>query len=255
MSMYYYLVPYAELTQDYFLTTALCPPKLSSHPRYMAMCVNYTAYGQVVYRYLHSVSTIDVESCPNAYNELMALDNLKYGWQLLQEWIWSCSPQINGPFRDFCLQIHAVLPIADERIFTFYYRTQDLAHKIKLAQDTTGMEHKLMHHFFQALCRNGDYCFTRNTLQAFLICIWDMRRSPHHAQSPPPFTYHEILEVIRFSEITRFLTATSLASMNQPLVHAAQMCPHSSPQGHGHCPNWERDHPHPSQERDSRPQI
>jgi hypothetical protein len=79
MSMYYSIAQYAEWARDYLLTTALCPSELSSHPHYTAMYVNCNTYGQVLFRYLHSALTIGVESCPNDYYELMALDHIKCG--------------------------------------------------------------------------------------------------------------------------------------------------------------------------------
>jgi hypothetical protein len=99
---------------------------------------------------------------------------------------------MNGSFCDFCLQICVILPITNECIVTCYHQTQDLAHEIKLAQDTICMEHEFIHHFVQALCRNGAYGFTHNNLQAFLVRIRDMRRSSHQTQYQLPFPYHEV---------------------------------------------------------------
>jgi hypothetical protein len=87
-----------------------------------------------------------------------------------------------------------------------------------------------MHHFVQALCHNGEYGFTRNTLQAFLIKIRDSRRSPHHAQAPLLFTYHAVIDVLRLANITRYCAATGPSmALHQPLAAAAQMRPVRSP--------------------------
>jgi hypothetical protein len=151
MSVHYSFTPHAEWSESYLLTTFLCPPEMTHHPRYTTMRVTYNMYGQMLYRHLHSATIIDFSLCPNAYHELAALDSIKCGGQLLQEWVWSCSPHMNGLFRDFRHEIRQVLPVANELSFLFYHRTQDLAREIVLSLDATGMQHGLLHHFIQAL--------------------------------------------------------------------------------------------------------
>jgi hypothetical protein len=75
---------------------------------------------------------------------------------------------MNGPFRDFRLQISEVLPLADKHMFTVYHRSQYMAHENAHSFESTGMEYDLVHHFVQALCHNVDFGFTRNRLQSFL---------------------------------------------------------------------------------------
>jgi hypothetical protein len=190
------------------LTKSMCPPELKHHPNYTTMGVNYNAYGQVLYRYLHWDATISMTSCPSAYYELTSHDTIKCGWQLLQEWIWSCSPHMNGHYQYFRLQINDILPVANKMIFTFYHRAQELSHYIQLSCDTIGIQHEFMYHLVQGLCCNGNYGFTNNTLQAFLIKIRDMCWSPHHAQAPLLFTYHAVIDALCLADITRYHAIT-----------------------------------------------
>jgi hypothetical protein len=65
------------------------------------MCVSYNAYGQVLHRYLQTDVAFAKDLNPTASHELTALDSIHCGWQLFQEWVWACSPHMNGVFRDF----------------------------------------------------------------------------------------------------------------------------------------------------------
>jgi hypothetical protein len=47
------LAPYMQWKMDYLLTKAMCPPELTTHQNYTTMCINYKAYGQVLYHHLH----------------------------------------------------------------------------------------------------------------------------------------------------------------------------------------------------------
>jgi hypothetical protein len=89
----------------------------------------------------------------------------------------------------------------------------------------------------QCLSRNGNHRYTRNTLQSLLIQIQDIRWSPTHAQTVLPFTYHEVLVLLRLAEITHFQVISSIQSgpsrliAQAPVASAAQMRPQCSPQG------------------------
>jgi hypothetical protein len=79
MITHYSFAPYMEWKEDHLLTTALCPPELNTHLNYTTMCIDYTAYGQVVYHHLHSDAVIGMTECPLAYHEIMALDAINCG--------------------------------------------------------------------------------------------------------------------------------------------------------------------------------
>jgi hypothetical protein len=79
MSTHYSFAPYMEWEDDYLLTTTMCPPEFSTNPNHTAICINYNAYGQVLYRHLHSAVVIDMTECPIVYHEITALDAIKCG--------------------------------------------------------------------------------------------------------------------------------------------------------------------------------
>jgi hypothetical protein len=123
-------------------------------------------------------------------------------------------------------------------IVTFYHRFHNLSHEIHLSRDTKGMQHELLQHFVQVLSPNGDYGFTHNTLQVFLVKIRNTRRSPNHATAPLPFSYHEVLDALRLADIDHYRVTpgphgSPSMQVHQPLVAAAQMHPLRSPHDHG----------------------
>jgi hypothetical protein len=48
------------------------------------MCINYNAFGQVLYRHFHSEYIFMHSRSPDTYHELTALDGIKCGWEHLQ---------------------------------------------------------------------------------------------------------------------------------------------------------------------------
>jgi hypothetical protein len=143
---------------------------------------------------------------------------------------------VSGTYRDSRALVRQMLPLANELTVTFYRRVYELSREITLSHDATGMQHELLHNFMQSLSHNGDHKYTRNTLQSLLIHIRDIRRSPMHAQTVLPFTYHEVLVLLRLAEITHFQVIYSIQSgpsrliTQSPMVADAQMRPRRSPQ-------------------------
>jgi hypothetical protein len=76
------------------------------------VCINYNAFGLVLHRYLWSGIPVTFGPSPTVYHELAPFRQIKCGWTLLQEFVWACSPHMNGSFRDYRLDIRACIPKA-----------------------------------------------------------------------------------------------------------------------------------------------
>jgi hypothetical protein len=128
-------------------------------------------------------------------------------------------------------------------IALFFLRVQELSHEITISHDQSGMQHELLHHFVQALGKNSDSSLTRSVLLPSILKIKQLRRSPTHPMIPLPFTYHDVLFMLRDAEITHFSTVTgrrlphlflnNVPGVHDPVVEADQMRPNNSPQAQG----------------------
>jgi hypothetical protein len=209
---HYSCLQYNEWALDYLIAMMLCPPTLQVHPRYSSMCINVNAFGLVLSRFMWSRAPITFSRSPSAYRELTALHHITCGWTLFQELIWACSPRMNGSFRDYHCDIRVCLPKAQELIASFFLRIQKLAHEIVFSCDFSGMQHELLHHFVQVLGKNMDDALTRGVILQCILQIKQLRRLPTHTPAPLPFTYHEVVILLRDGEITHYLAGRSLSS-------------------------------------------
>jgi hypothetical protein len=120
---------------------------------------------------------------------------------------------------------------------------QELSNEITLSRDHSGMQHELIDHFFQALGKNSDSGLTRSVLLPNILKIKQLRRSPTHPMLPLPFTYHDVLLMLRDAEITHFHTGTgsglaqafvnTTPGVHDPVVAASQMRPNKAHQSKG----------------------
>jgi hypothetical protein len=178
---------------------------------------------------------IAFECSPNSYNELTALRHITCGCTLLQEFMWACSPHMNGPFRDYHQDIHICLPKATELIVLYFLRIQELSLEIFLGRYISGMQHKLLHHFVHNLIQNLDSGLTRSVLLTPFMGIKQLRRNRSHPTAPLHVTYHDVISQLRDANITHFQVRRSTSSvgdlqqhqdsLHDPIVDAAQLCP------------------------------
>jgi hypothetical protein len=205
------------------------------------MCINFNAFGLVLHRFMWSRAPITFSRSPSAYHELTALRHVTCGWTLFQELIWACSPHMNGSFRDYRSDIRLCLPQAQELIASFFLRIQELSHEIELSRDCSGMQHELLHHFVQILGKNTDAGLTRGVILPCILQIKQLRRLPTHPTAPLPFTYHDVMLLLRDAEITHYVASRNASSfvnpvlegtgMHDPVAAAAQLRPSKSPYG------------------------
>jgi hypothetical protein len=104
---------------------------------------------------------------------------------------------MNGSFRDYRFDICTCTPNAQELVELFFLRVQELLHEITLSRDQSGMQHELLHHFVQVLGKNSDSGLTRSVLLPSILKIKQLRRSPTHPMLPLPFTFHDVLLILR----------------------------------------------------------
>jgi hypothetical protein len=124
MCSHYSFTPYNEWALNYLITTTLCPPEMNGHQRYTTMCVDFNDFGLMLHQFIWTGTPIEFALSHAVYNELRCIRHVKCGWTLFQEFVWACSPHMNGPFRDYCHNIHLCLPTAGELIAIFFIQVQ-----------------------------------------------------------------------------------------------------------------------------------
>jgi hypothetical protein len=150
---------------------------------------------------------------------------------------------MNVSFHDYRLDIRTFTPKAQELIALLFICMQELSHEITLIHDQLGMQHEFLNHFVQALGKNSDSGLTRSVLLPSILKIKQLRRSPTHPMLPLPFTYHDVILMLRDAEITHFHTGTgsglaqsfvnTTPGAHDPVVTAAQMRPNKAHQAQG----------------------
>jgi hypothetical protein len=141
---------------------------------------------------------------PDAFHALTALQHVTCGWTLFKELVWTCSPHMNGSFKDYRQNIRARLPVSSESTALYFQRIQDLSREIDLSHNVSGMQHELLYHCFHILSQNGDSGLTHTVLLSRVLSIKQARRSPSHPLTPLPFTYHEVITCLHDAEITHY---------------------------------------------------
>jgi hypothetical protein len=77
-------------------------------------------------------------SSPKTYLKLLSLSDIHDGFLLLQDLIFSLSPQLAGDYHDYRFNIDAFAIIPGEHISIFYQRVIKLSTEIKLSNIHNG---------------------------------------------------------------------------------------------------------------------
>jgi hypothetical protein len=119
-----------------------------------------------------------------------------------QEFTWNYSLHTNGPFHDCCINIQLCIPTTQELIALHFLHIQELSHEITLSQDCSGMQNELLHHFVTIPGKNMDTGLSRSIILPCILNIKQLPRTPSHPAEPLPFAYHEVMIMLRDTEIT-----------------------------------------------------
>jgi hypothetical protein len=138
-------------------------------------------------------------------------------------------------------------------IALYFLRVQQLSHDITISRDCSGMQHELLHHFVTIREKNMDTGLARAIILPCILKIKQLRRTPSHPAEPLPFTYHEVMIMLRDAEITHYTSGRGIGPTTQdftpitgildPVVSAAQLHPYKSPSQQHDCSSALRSHP------------
>jgi hypothetical protein len=135
------------------------------------MCINYNAFGLVLHPFLWNGIPITFANSPKAYHELTAPCHITCVWTLFQELLWSCTPHMNGQFRDYRRAIHLCVSVSGVLIEFYFLRIQELSHEVLLSHAVLGIQHELLHHFVKTLSQNTNAGSTRSVLMLGLLIL------------------------------------------------------------------------------------
>ncbi len=99
---------------------------------------NYRSFGDVLRIFLHTNPTITEDNSPKAYLRLLSMCDLRDGFQILQELVFSLSPQLSGDYYDFRIDIGNITIQPGEHLSKFYQRVIQLSTEITLANIPNG---------------------------------------------------------------------------------------------------------------------
>jgi len=162
---------------------------------------NCKAFGTGLRQFIIHPKTITINTSPESYLQLLSLKHESDGFLLLQHFIFLCSPQLEGKFIDYHLQINQLSITNGESIRSFYSRAMWLFNEITLAKRQVGSITVLLEHFLHLLCSTHCHIILAETSIAWKT-IREHHRQPSHINTPPPITLNAILRDIENSGVT-----------------------------------------------------
>jgi hypothetical protein len=83
---------------------------------------NYKSFGHGLRQFIIHPKTVTTTTSPDSYLQLLSLKHEPDDFLLLQHFIFLCSPQLEGKFIDYRIQINQLSIINGESIRSFYSR-------------------------------------------------------------------------------------------------------------------------------------
>ncbi len=180
---------------------------------------NYKSFSDVLRLFLFTHTTISEETCPKVYLRLLSLCDLRDGFKVLQELIFSSSPQLSGDYYDYRTDIAHLNVKPGEQLSKFYQRVIALSTEIQLANIPNGDMAELAQHYISIL--RSTQC---PTIIGILTPYWKQitthRRDPKHLSKPLPWTFKEVYDDLINSNIFTIpsIGLSSTPSLSDPIV-------------------------------------
>jgi len=158
-------------------------------------------------------------TCPKVYLRLLSLCDLRDGFKVLQELIFSSSPQLSGDYYDYRTDIAHLNVKPGEQLSKFYQRVIALSTEIQLANIPNGDMAELAQHYISIL--RSTQC---PTIIGILTPYWKQitthRRDPKHLSKPLPWTFKEVYDDLINSNIFTIpsIGLSSTPSLSDPIV-------------------------------------
>jgi len=152
---------------------------------------NYRSFGDALCILLNSSTSITETSSPKTYLKLLSLSDTIDGFILLQDLIFSLSPQLSGDYYDFQTNIEALTIISGESLSKFYQRVIKLSTEITLLNISNGNMALLAHQFI-FLLRSLQCPTITGLLMTYWSTILKQRRDPKHIMATLPWTFKDV---------------------------------------------------------------
>jgi hypothetical protein len=195
---------YKNLQPSFTFHEHLCSPvinhSLSSSDIQQAL-LNYTTFGSGLRQFILNPKTISQTTSPDSYLQLLSLRHENDGFLLYQNFIFLRSPQLEGKFIDYRVEINKLSIIDGESLRSFYARVIWLFNELQLAQLQDGSTAALLEHFLDLLRSTGCHIILAETSTSWKE-IRAHRRLPNHMSQPLPWTLNQILRDLETAKVT-----------------------------------------------------
>ncbi len=180
---------------------------------------NYRSFGDVLRIFLHTNPTITEDNSPKAYLRLLSMCDLRDGFQILQELVFSLSPQLSGDYYDFRIDIGNITIQPGEHLSKFYQRVIQLSTEITLANIPNGGLTELAIRYLTFL-RSTNCPIIIGILTPYWKTITSHRRDPKHLTKPLPWTFKGVYDDLMRSDISiiPITTQSSTPLPTDPIV-------------------------------------
>jgi hypothetical protein len=179
-----------SFTFENHLVASVLPPKYLPADSAQAKR-NYRSFGDALCILLNSSTSITETSSPKTYLKLLSLSDTIDGFILLQDLIFSLSPQLSGDYYDFQTNIEALTIISGESLSKFYQRVIKLSTEITLLNISNGNMALLAHQFI-FLLRSLQCPTITGLLMTYWSTILKQRRDPKHIMATLPWTFKDV---------------------------------------------------------------
>jgi hypothetical protein len=176
---------------------------------------NYRSFGDALRIFLNSGTSITETTSPQSYLKLLSLSDIHDGFLLLENLIFSLSPQLSGDYHDYRSEIETLNIISGEHISKFYQRVIRLSTEINLSNINNGNKALLAHRFL-VLLRSTQCPTITGLLMSYWHSISKHRRDPKHITIELPWHFKNVYDDLVASGITTL----SLPTENEPTLIA-----------------------------------
>jgi hypothetical protein len=195
---------YKNLTPTFNFQDHLCCPKLNPHLKPSDLnqsLLNFDTFGSGLRQFILNPKTIPQTTAPDSYLQLLSLRHESDGFLLYQNFIFLCSPQLEGKFIDYRAEINKLSIVNEESIRSFYSRVIWLYNELQLARIQDGSLAVLFEHFLTLLRSTGDHVILAETSNTWKQ-IKTHRRMPNYMTQPLPLTLNQVLRDLEIANVT-----------------------------------------------------
>jgi hypothetical protein len=182
---------------------------------------NYRSFGDALRIFLQGGTSIAETSSPKTYLQVLSLCDVRDGFLLLRDLVFSLSPQLTGKYYDYRNNIDTLVIIPGENLSKFYQCIIKLSNEIELSNILNG-NMALLAHCFIFLLRSTTCATITNLVSPYWKSITKHRRDPNHLTERLPWHFREVYDDLISSNII-YLPKGNLHPLDEsPLPNAAR---------------------------------